>query len=136
MGKRSWTSVESVRRRMKDSDTAAAGVLDLTLRLLEPLCYVFWYIKKAVGISSYVAASGDPTTFAGLVVKLVLRSRLVCIMHDTGFYDYGFRELSFPMRVYYSIFVHCLRYVDAIIVVSQTTMKALSRADPALSRSD
>jgi hypothetical protein len=77
-----------------------------------------------------IAASEELTIWVGLIIKLVFRSRLVCIMHDAGFYERGVRESSFSMRVYYMTFAYRIRSADRIMAVPRATKKALSRFCP------
>jgi len=124
------TNAEIGRTAMKRIDTVVAKVLDLGLKLLEPACYAFGYMKSKDRNSQYIAASDIPTILAGLVVKLILGPRLVCIIHDARFYDIDLPRSSFPMKVYIRTFTYCLRFVDRIIVVSKATWEALSRFCP------
>jgi hypothetical protein len=114
-------------KRMDPVNRGVLKVLDFALRLLEPACYVFSYLRKNRVASRYVLVDGESTVFAGLFVKLVFGSKLLCLIHDARFISYDYFTSSFPMKVYYRLFAHGLRYVDKIIVVSRTVLNELSR---------
>jgi len=135
----SWSAADTVRSEteLKGIDGLVAKALDLVLLILEPLSYAFCYMGGKDRICShYIAASGPPTILAGLIVKFLSGSRVVCIIHDTDFYDMTFclnsslPKLSFLMKIYYRIYTYCLRYVDGIITVSRASMMGLSRICP------
>ena len=100
-------------------------LLNLTLLLLEPLCYVYFYIrqrKKAVS-SVFVIATGTSQIFAAIVLKFLLRLKVACLIHDARFCTHITEWESFLMRCYYLFFTYCLRYVDHIMVVSKAVLE-------------
>jgi len=107
----------------------AAKILDVLLCIAEPLSYVLGYMrnKRRIRASDIVTCNSRSAITAGIIVKCLFRSRLICVIHDTGFYDIELPNSSFPWKVYFTMFSRCLRYVDRIITVSQKTQNDLSR---------
>jgi glycosyltransferase involved in cell wall biosynthesis len=135
MNKTSQKTWDSELSAIKGKHKVTAMLLDLTLRVFEPFCYLLTYVKKRERPpSNNIIASEVSTAVAGLIIKLIFGSRLFCLVHDTDFYDRGLREASIPTRVYYMIFVNCLRHADRIIAVSSETKTNLSRFCPDTSK--
>jgi len=83
--------------------------------------------KSRLRSSDIITSNSRTAIMAGIIVKCLFRSRLICVIHDTDFYDIGLVNSIFPSKVYFTMFVRCLRYIDKIITVSQKTQRDLSR---------
>lgn len=101
-------------------------VLFLCLMLLEPCYYVTSYVRNRGGIQSdVVIGRQESTLFAAVLLKLIYHVRTELLVHDTDFYKLTWESRSLPLRLYYSAFVYCLRFLDQVTVVSKSTMNEL-----------
>jgi hypothetical protein len=111
-------------------DNVAIKLLDFGFLLLEPIGYVYAYMKNRNKFHpQYIAASEPSSIFAALLIKRFYGVQVIGLVHDTDFYD-NMSRLSIPKKAYNSIYVTCLRRVDRILAVSRETMKSLSRIYP------
>ena len=96
-------------------------VIDLVVRVLEPMCYVYQYIMKRKDMPSRVLiVTGYPRIFGGVIIKYLFGLKLVCLIHDMRLYKYGLVRSSFPVKVYLLALAHVLMHVDLIMLVSDT----------------
>jgi hypothetical protein len=123
--------VENLRCRMeklKESPKSLDGVerraVDLVVRMLEPLCYVYRYIAtRRDAPSRVIIATGYSQVFGGIIVKYFFGLKLACLLHDARLYKYGWARSSPFMKIYYLAYTHVLRHVDLIMLVSNTMRK-------------
>jgi hypothetical protein len=116
--------IDILGRSNRSLDKLKKKILSLTLLVLEPLCYTYWYAKRRKEASSRVViATGFSQILAAIIAKFAFRAEVACLMHDTRFYKRMSYWDSFLMRIYLLLFTYYLRYVDHIMVVSRTVLE-------------
>lgn len=118
--------MEMLELSAKRSVEARKKVLDLSILVLEPLCYVFRYIVNGKLIpSSVIIATGHPQTLAAAILKRLFGLKVVCLVHDARLYKYDWPQSSLPMKMYSIACAKARLRADLIILVSETVRKEL-----------
>ena len=97
-------------------------ILRFALLLVEPLCYVFWYIKNWKDESSKIIfATGDSQFLASIILKYIFKIKILLLMHDGRPFHYELisSRTHYIMKIYYLIQKHFLNHIDHLIVVSR-----------------
>jgi hypothetical protein len=116
--------MKALEQSPKCLDIAKRRIIDLSIRILEPLCYVHRYIAKRKDVpSSAIIASGYSQVLGAIILKYLFGLKLVCLEHDARLYRYDWVRSSLLMKVYYLAYMYVLRHVDLIMLVSDTMRK-------------
>jgi hypothetical protein len=117
---------ETATRSPNSLDGAERRIADLSLHILEPLCYVHRYIaKRKDAPSSVVIATGQPQSLGAMILKCLFGLKLVCLVHDVRLYRYGWAHSSLLLKIYYLVYTHVLLHADLIMLVSDTMRREL-----------
>jgi len=102
-------------------DRVERKILDLSIRILEPLSYVHRYTARRRDIpSTVIIATGCGQILGGIIVKYLFGLKLVCLVHDMRLNRYEWARSSFPMKIYNLAYTHALLHADLIMLVSDT----------------
>lgn len=101
-------------------------ILTLALLFLEPICFIRLYGGYATRtrLPPPVLAEGVNQIIAAAALKTVFHTRVTCLLHDVRFYG---EEATFFAKAYNMLFLHCLRTMDQILVVSNSLRDQLLR---------
>jgi hypothetical protein len=122
----------SLREKTKELEQATRRLeilnrklMRLALFVMEPLSYVYSYLRHPQRTSSEVIlAEGRSQIAAAIILKLVFRLKTACLLHDDNFY-LEIWEDNVPVlaKIFNAIFVRSLRNIDHLIVVSEMLRK-------------
>lgn len=116
--------MKALEQSPKCQDMAKRRIIDLSIRILEPSCYVHRYMARRKDVpSTAIIASGYSQVLGAVILKYLFGLKLVCLEHDARLYRYDWAGSSLLMKVYYLAYMHVLRHVDLIMLVSNTMRK-------------
>jgi hypothetical protein len=121
LGRRMETLKQSPNRLHR----AEARVVDLVMRTLEPMCYVYRYVTKRRDLPSRVIITSmySSEIFAAIIVKFIFGLKLAYLFHDATVQRYEWATSSLFMKIYYLAYMRALQHVDLIMLVSNTMRK-------------
>lgn len=95
---------------------------------LEPLCYVFSFMKHDPS-SEAILSEGHAQAAAAVAAKLLLRRKVMCLFHDERLFTEPWdMSRPFMVRVFSTILSRFLiRYADQVLVVSGTLRNQILR---------